>query len=493
MSRHDYTLDNASGASLRADLNSALQAVATQNEGTGVPATTFPGLEYIDDALGLLMRRNQGDTLSFPVDNSDYIRYTAKSAVYPIVAGDMAKLIEGNTASAAVTFTLPANSAVSAVGGGWWCLVRNSGSAGNNLTIDGNGSETVNGVAAITLGDGEAALIWSTGTTAWRALYFLDRHPTQGTIRAIGSEPGVEINNPTEPQKWFVGESAAALIIRDITGGNTVPFQLAAGAPTAALAIDADGVTTLKNTPATTGDLGPLVVDRLANDGKLIDLRRAGVSVGDVSVASGVVSYGTFVAHHPSRWASGEEPVAEPAVGTLVETVDEPCVHLEIVREVVEPFGEGRVRVSKTATARARLPEGSALRLGAEGVEEHVYRDPKTGQLVKLPLRWWVEERVRPQLACVRVCREPGSRRVYGVYAGRQQDGDIIIHALGAVRALVEGRAAGGDLLVSGGDGVLVSARPGLQDPPAEQVVGKVTIGDDETGRRLVACALWCG
>lgn len=42
MSQHDYVLDNNTGAAVRADINSALSAIVTQNSGSFKPDTTYP-------------------------------------------------------------------------------------------------------------------------------------------------------------------------------------------------------------------------------------------------------------------------------------------------------------------------------------------------------------------------------------------------------------------------------------------------------------------
>ena len=46
--------------------------------------------------------------------------------------------------------------------------VQAVGTGGNNVLIDGNGAETINGVASITVADGELWLLWK-GVSAWRA------------------------------------------------------------------------------------------------------------------------------------------------------------------------------------------------------------------------------------------------------------------------------------------------------------------------------------
>jgi len=52
MSQHDYVIDNASGAVVRADINSVLQAILSGNSGTSAPSTTVAGMWWMDTTGG---------------------------------------------------------------------------------------------------------------------------------------------------------------------------------------------------------------------------------------------------------------------------------------------------------------------------------------------------------------------------------------------------------------------------------------------------------
>jgi hypothetical protein len=52
MSQHDYVIANDSGASVRADINSALQAILSQNSGTSEPSSTSAGTLWLDTTGG---------------------------------------------------------------------------------------------------------------------------------------------------------------------------------------------------------------------------------------------------------------------------------------------------------------------------------------------------------------------------------------------------------------------------------------------------------
>lgn len=62
MATHDYVIDNQSAPSLRADLNSALQAIVTQNSNATAPATTYANMFWYDTANNQLKKRNEANS-----------------------------------------------------------------------------------------------------------------------------------------------------------------------------------------------------------------------------------------------------------------------------------------------------------------------------------------------------------------------------------------------------------------------------------------------
>ena len=53
MSQHDYVIDNASGATVRADINSALAAIQSLNSGSSAPSSTAAGMLWLDTTGGV--------------------------------------------------------------------------------------------------------------------------------------------------------------------------------------------------------------------------------------------------------------------------------------------------------------------------------------------------------------------------------------------------------------------------------------------------------
>ncbi|AOZ06760.1 phage tail protein [Cupriavidus malaysiensis] len=61
MSQHDMVIDNQAGAAFRADLNSALGAIATNQAGSGEPNPSYPFQFWADIGAGVLKMRNSAN------------------------------------------------------------------------------------------------------------------------------------------------------------------------------------------------------------------------------------------------------------------------------------------------------------------------------------------------------------------------------------------------------------------------------------------------
>lgn len=62
MPQHDYVIANASGAAVRADLNSAFSAIVSNNSGATQPTTTYAYQWWADTTAGLLRIRNSANS-----------------------------------------------------------------------------------------------------------------------------------------------------------------------------------------------------------------------------------------------------------------------------------------------------------------------------------------------------------------------------------------------------------------------------------------------
>ena len=73
MAQHDYNIANQTASDARTDINNVLEAIATNNSGTGVPTATFPNQWFYDTNDQLLKIRNNTTTTYL---NVGYIHQT---------------------------------------------------------------------------------------------------------------------------------------------------------------------------------------------------------------------------------------------------------------------------------------------------------------------------------------------------------------------------------------------------------------------------------
>lgn len=157
----DYSLADQSGAAFRAELNTILAAIASQNSGTSAPSTTYANMWWVDATTSRLKKRNNGNTTWIdlgPMDSflDDARPVSSQSGGYTALAADRGKLIDF-TAAATLALT-----AAATLGDGWFCAVRNSSSG--LVVIDPNSSETVDGAATIDLPPGVGCLLVCDGS-----------------------------------------------------------------------------------------------------------------------------------------------------------------------------------------------------------------------------------------------------------------------------------------------------------------------------------------
>lgn len=62
MAQHDYDIANDTAANVRADINNALEAIATTNSGSSAPSTTYANQLWYDTTNNILKIRNEVDT-----------------------------------------------------------------------------------------------------------------------------------------------------------------------------------------------------------------------------------------------------------------------------------------------------------------------------------------------------------------------------------------------------------------------------------------------
>lgn len=137
MSQHDLDIANASGASVRSDLNNALQALGSRQSGSSAPSTTYAHMLWVDTTNGVLKRRNAANSGWLLVDTIDETFVLSRSSNTILDVSDKYKTVRA-TGSYTQTFD-----AAATLGDGWEIGVRVESSV--TLTLDPNSTETIDG------------------------------------------------------------------------------------------------------------------------------------------------------------------------------------------------------------------------------------------------------------------------------------------------------------------------------------------------------------
>ena len=178
-------------------------------------------------------------------------------------------------------------------------------------------------------------------------------------------------------------------------------------------------------------------INRSGNDGDVVGIQQGGSTEGTISVSGSTVSYNGFSGLHESSGIP-----TNTAVGTVVSTIDELDVY-------------------------------SSKFKGTNVIQDN----PKAGK-------------TRADHAKVKVSDTAGDKAVYGVIATFNEQGKVNVASVGIGSVRVTGACAKGDLLESNGDG---TAKVQSDDIVRSKTIGKVTIGNSNSGVKLVSCVLYCG
>lgn len=151
--------------------------VHVRNINTGVLTVDPSGAELINGLSTLTLAAGHSAALictgtewrTLLPDRFSALPEVIKTGTYTVVGTDLGSVLVANSASA-LAFNL---TAVATIGAGFACWVKNIGAG--TLTVDPSGAELVNGVATLTVRQGEGLLLWSTGSE-WRALQMRDAY-----------------------------------------------------------------------------------------------------------------------------------------------------------------------------------------------------------------------------------------------------------------------------------------------------------------------------
>lgn len=245
MSQNDFSVANANGATVRADINSALQALATLSSGTSAPSTTYANMWWFDETNDILKIRDEANTAwinAFSKVSSTWIPYSNGS-----VLGTMANLnyaaVNQNVLMSAKHLAFATTSVSSGN--------PDFATSGNVVTITGTGDADTLGTvqagfigfihygvsvtithnatsrilptgASITTASGDCEIVLSLGSGNWRTLAYMraSGEALVGTAAStaqmeaassttVFSTPGRQHYHPTHPKAYVCGRNSA--------------------------------------------------------------------------------------------------------------------------------------------------------------------------------------------------------------------------------------------------------------------------------------------
>jgi len=201
MSQNDYVISNDTAANVRADLNLALAALASQSSGATAPATTYANMIWYDTATDTLKMRSESDDawITLGTLNQSLNTFGAK------VAASTASQISALTGSDAITPAVVATALTSSTPSGasdwtpaWGTFIT------SEWVVTAN--RTLNNPTGVVVGTTRAVTIKSSDATA-RTVSFGSNFK--------GDLPTVSVTNASFVTLFLYAVSATQILVSD--------------------------------------------------------------------------------------------------------------------------------------------------------------------------------------------------------------------------------------------------------------------------------------
>lgn len=246
MSQNDMALANANGATIRADMNSALQALASNNGGSSAPSTTYANQWWFDTTNDILKIRDEANanwvnvaslvgTTWIPYSNGSVLGTLANlnassvstslaMAANKSIAGALTSVTSGTpdfaTMGNAVTLSSTATANTLGTTQAGFIGVIHYGVA---ITITHNGtSRQLPTAANIVTTVGDVEIVLSLGSGNYRTIAYMRADGTAvgagsastaqmkaGSSTAVFTSPGRQHSHPAHPKAFTAGRYSA--------------------------------------------------------------------------------------------------------------------------------------------------------------------------------------------------------------------------------------------------------------------------------------------
>jgi hypothetical protein len=329
MSQNDFTLANQSFPAFRADLNSALQALATNNSGGSAPSTTFANMWWYDTSNNIMYIRNE--------DNDAWIKFAElDQANDKFVLSGTLQLDDGTVSAPALTFNSDTNMGIYR---GGTDILKFVTAGTDAITIDASqnvdvaGDLTVDTYTLYVDSTNNRVGIGTSSLTSKFEVAVSDNTAIQEAITIKGTQTGAYGGYLGWKDNWsgdsYTGYRGA--IISDVPSANNgrMKFFIAdSGSLSQAMTLDSSGNLLVGTTNSVPGagntavgtsiyNDGRIFLSKSANtvasfnrntsDGAIAEFRKDGTTVGSIGVASSDLTIFSSTGNHKGlRFGNGQ-------------------------------------------------------------------------------------------------------------------------------------------------------------------------------------------
>ncbi len=472
MSQNDFNIANQGFPATRADINSALQALASNSAGTAEPSTTYAYQFWYDETNELLKMRNS--------DNDAWITIGTFDQVADTFSID--KIAEGNSSVEVV----------------------DTGTGYVAITVDGVEAARVDANGRLGIGTTSPSVALHAYDASSDTVLYVDsgnangshmRFLASGSVKHfVGSGGGFALGDVDDYAirsfdniLFSTGNSSTERMRIDSSGnllvGTTTATGVGNGSSPEGIVISS---TQRQLVVGTSSDVS-LYLNRQTTDGTIVEIRQNGTTEGSISVSGTTVSYN---GGHLARWSQTTDNTRIDGLlkGTVLSNLDEMCdwfrVEFEyqhLVSGAVEAKDavldeEGNI-IEEAVTAQDAVYETRTASEAYDGTANvgDVIDWTYEGQTVQAT----VIREDNEQLNRMKVSDVEGDPNVAGVFVNWDDDDDtntadmnIAMTGDMIIRIAQGTTVQRGDLLMSAGDG---TAKPQGDDIVRSKTIAKVT------------------
>jgi hypothetical protein len=328
MAQHDYVIDNQAFPATRADINSVLQAIVSNNSGSSAPSTTFANQIWYDSSANILYMRNEDNDANIPL-----LQLNQTNDLAITLATVIAILDASGTNTAGTDLTIMAGAGTGTGAGGNIILqTANAGSSGSSanshataVTVDDGGQVGIGTTPTAQLhisGDdvSNQVIIENTSTAADNAPDLLLKRNSASP--ADDDEVGQIVFQGRNDNSQFPTLATMRVIYKDVTDTTedaALVYELMTGGTKSEVMRIEGGTLLIGKTSTGIANVGhqmqsnglaqhvadgaiSLQLNRKSSDGAIAQFRKDGTTVGSIGSRSGVVS---FIVLDPRSGGSG--------------------------------------------------------------------------------------------------------------------------------------------------------------------------------------------